>query len=62
MSKLIRWMEENTRPRYQLDELAGKLGVSQSLLTLWRQGKRKPGRPQLVKLSKLTGIKIEDLL
>ena len=62
MSKLIRWMQENTLPRYQLDELAQKLQVSPSLLTYWRQGKRKPGARQLKKLSQLTGIKIEDLL
>jgi transcriptional regulator with XRE-family HTH domain len=55
-------MQENTLPRYQLDELAQKLQVSPSLLTYWRQGKRKPGARQLKKLSQLTGIKIEDLL
>ena len=62
MSKLIRWMEQNTLPRYELNEFARKLGVSASLVTYWRQGKRKPGARQLKKLAALTGLKIEDLL
>jgi transcriptional regulator with XRE-family HTH domain len=62
MSKLIAWIEEKTRPAMTLNELAKKLEVSQSLVTLWRQGKRKPGIKQLKKIAKLTGIKVDDLL
>jgi transcriptional regulator with XRE-family HTH domain len=62
MSKLMQWLDENTRPNYTLDGIAEKLKVSQSIVTLWRQGKRKPGRAQLRKLSQLTGLRVEDLL
>lgn len=65
MSKLIEWLEQNTRPApptFTVKELAAKLDVDQSLITLWRQGLRKPGKRKLVKVSKLTGIEIKDLL
>jgi transcriptional regulator with XRE-family HTH domain len=62
VSKLIQWLDTNTRPNMTLYVLAKKLKVSQSTLTLWRQGKRKPNSGQLRKISQVTGLKIEDLL
>jgi transcriptional regulator with XRE-family HTH domain len=62
MTKLMQWLDENTQPNMTLAELAQKLKVSQSIVTLWRQGKRKPGRAQLRKLSALTGLRVEELL
>lgn len=62
MSKLIQWLEENTIPQTTLKAIAKELQVDQSLLSLWRHGRRKPGKRQLRKLSKLTGIRIEELL
>lgn len=62
MSKLIQWLEENTVPQTTLKAIAKELQVNQSLVSLWRHGRRKPGKRQLQKLSKLTGIRIEELL
>src|SRR6266704_3237423 len=62
MSKLIQWLNENTLPVTTLKDIAGQLKVDPSLVSLWRQGKRKPGKRQLKNLSRLIGIKIEDLL
>jgi len=62
MSKLIEWIEKNTRPQLTLSELAQQMQVSLSTVSLWREGKRKPGRRVLKRLSELTGIKVEDLL
>jgi DNA-binding transcriptional regulator YiaG len=62
MDKLIKWLNENTIPKRTSADIAAELGVSVSTVTLWRQGKRKPSRPQVKKLSRLTGIKVEDLL
>jgi transcriptional regulator with XRE-family HTH domain len=62
MSKLIDWLEQKTRPPMELKDIAQALKVDQSLVSLWRAGKRKPGKRQLKNLSRLTGIKIEDLL
>jgi len=62
MSKLIDWLEQQTRPPMELIEIARALKDDRSLVSLWRMGKRKPGKQQLKNLSRLTGIKIEDLL
>ena len=62
MTKLMKYLEEHTLPKITAQELAVKLGVDGSLITLWRQGKRKPGKSKLKTLSKVTGIPIEDLL
>lgn len=62
MTKLMQYLKDNTVPKITAKELADKLGVHQSLINLWREGKRKPGTKTLKPLSKLTGIRIEDLL
>lgn len=62
MSKLIRYLEEQTKPKITAKQLAAKLGVSQSLLSYWMSGDRKPGAGKLKQISRVTGIKLEDLL
>lgn len=43
-------------------DIARELGVHRSLVNHWIMGRRKPSRKLLKPLSRLTGIKIEDLL
>lgn len=62
MSKLIRYLEDQVKPKTTAKQLAAKLGVSASLLSYWMSGHRKPGASKLARVSKITGIKIEDLL
>jgi transcriptional regulator with XRE-family HTH domain len=62
MNKLQRYLDEVTRPKLSIDQIAEKLKVHPSLVTMWRRGTRNPGKAKLVALSKLTGIKVEDLL
>ncbi len=62
MTKLMQFLEENTKPKISALELAHKLRIHPSLITLWRQGTRKPGKSKLKALSRITGIPIEDLL
>ena len=62
MTKLMQFLEENTKPKISALELAHKLRIHPSLITLWRQGARKPGKSKLKALSRITGIPIEDLL
>jgi transcriptional regulator with XRE-family HTH domain len=42
--------------------LADKLGIHRSQITLWIYGQRRPPRKYLSKLSKITGIPVENLL
>jgi transcriptional regulator with XRE-family HTH domain len=62
MSKLIKYLEDQTQPKISAKELAARIGISASLLSYWMSGHRKPGKSKLQKVSKITGIKIEDLL
>jgi transcriptional regulator with XRE-family HTH domain len=65
MNKLQRFLEERTRPTpapITVHELAVKLKVHPSLVTMWRSGLRRPGKSKLKALAALTGIKVEDLL
>ena len=62
MSKLMHWLDEQTRPKMSAKDIADRVKVHQSLVTMWRSGLRKPGKGKLRELSKLTGIKVEDLL
>lgn len=62
MSELREYLKRVTRPKYTVAELAARLKVHKSLITMWRSGARKPGRDKLKQLAKLSGIKIEDLL
>jgi transcriptional regulator with XRE-family HTH domain len=62
MSKLMQFLEENTKPKISALKLAQKLKVHPSLITLWRLGQRKPGKGKIKQLSKVTGIAVEDLL
>ena len=43
-------------------EMAAHLDVSYTALCRWETGERQPGTPALVKLSKLLGIPIDELL
>jgi transcriptional regulator with XRE-family HTH domain len=62
MTRLMKFLEDNTKPKMTAQELAGKVGVHSSLVSLWRTGQRKPGAKQLKALSKVTGIPIAELL
>lgn len=62
MTKLAVYLKKVTTPRMTATEIAHKMGVSQSTVSLWMSGKRRPGLDKLKQLSTLTGIKIEDLL
>jgi transcriptional regulator with XRE-family HTH domain len=62
MDKFRQWLIENTEPKVSAAKFARDLGVSPSLVTHWKKGTRKPGIDQLRKLSKRTGIKLEDFL
>ena len=42
-------------------ELAQKLGVSQSLISLWCSGKCRPSFPLLIKLSKILNLTVDDV-
>jgi transcriptional regulator with XRE-family HTH domain len=43
-------------------QLAKQMRIDRSTVTRWMKGQRKPARTQLAVLSKITGIKVEDLL
>lgn len=43
-------------------ELAKELGVSQSTVGMWENGKNKPGYPTLIKLSKIFDVSLDYLL
>jgi len=58
----MQFLEENTKPRYEAKTLAQRIGVSPSLVSLWRIGARKPSSRNLKRLSEVTGIAVEDLL
>jgi transcriptional regulator with XRE-family HTH domain len=58
----MKYLKEATEPRITASALAEKIGVDQSLITLWKTGKRKPGVAKLKAVSRVTGIPIEDLL
>jgi hypothetical protein len=62
MTKLMQFLEENTKPKISALKLAQKLKVHPSLITLWRLGQRKPGKSKLKRLSQVTGLPVEDLL
>jgi transcriptional regulator with XRE-family HTH domain len=62
MKKLAAYLKKVTTPAMTPAEIAHKMGVSQSTVSLWMSGKRRPGLGKLKQLSQLTGIKIEDLL
>lgn len=62
MKKLQQFLERATSPKMTQAEVAEKLGVSPSLVSLWMSGKRMPGRSKIKQLSELTGIKIEEFL
>jgi len=47
---------------YTQDEAAARLGVHRVVVAQWESGKTKPRAENLVKLSKLYGCTIEDLL
>ena len=60
--KLIAFLKSNRRKNLTHEVIAAKLGCSASLLSMWMSNARKPSRSLLKPLSKLTGIKVEDLL
>jgi transcriptional regulator with XRE-family HTH domain len=62
MKKLQQFLERTTTPKMTQLEVAEKLGVSPSLVSLWMSGKRMPGRSKIKKLAELTGIKVEEFL
>lgn len=62
MKKLAVYLKKVTTPAMTATEIAQKMGVSSSTVSLWMSGKRRPGLDRLKQLSELTGIKIEDLL
>lgn len=47
---------------YSTRDLAAKLGVSQSSISLWESGDRKPDYEKIVKLSELYGVSVDYLL
>jgi len=59
---LVQFLVENTEPKISKQSLARQVRVHPSLITLWMQGLRKPGRATLQRLSKVTGLSIEELL
>ena len=61
MTPLQQYLVEHTEPKISKKELARKLKVDASLITLWQQGSRKPGERQLKRLSQITGIPMELL-
>jgi transcriptional regulator with XRE-family HTH domain len=62
MKKLAVYLRKVTTPAMTAAEIAKRLDVSQSTVSLWMSGKRRPGLNKLKQLSALTGIKVEDLL
>ncbi len=58
MQKLKRYLK---RPGMNQNRLAIRLGVNRSVVHHWLNG-RKPSGKYLIALSRVTGIKIEDLL
>ena len=61
MTPLMQFLVENTEPKMSKRDLARKLKVDASLITLWMQGARKPGKSKLKRVSQITGIPL-DLL
>jgi transcriptional regulator with XRE-family HTH domain len=61
MTPLQQFLIENTEPKISKRDLAKKLKVDASLITLWMQGTRKPGKAKLQRVSQVTGIPM-DLL
>ena len=59
MVKLRKWM---VKTRTSQAELSRELGISRSLVSHWLAARRMPGRGRLKDLSRVTGIKLEDLL
>jgi len=43
-------------------ELAGKLGVDESLVSRWMKGERPVTLPNIIKLSKLFEISVDEIL
>lgn len=62
MTKLMTFLEQNTKPKIRVGDLADKLGVHPTLIIMWRNGTRRPGRSRLRALSKITKIAVNDLL
>jgi transcriptional regulator with XRE-family HTH domain len=62
MKKLAAYLQKVTTPTMTSAQIAEKLGVSQSTVSLWMSGKRSPRIDKLKRLAALTGIKVEDLL
>lgn len=58
MAKLRAWRTANG---VTLDELAGLLGVSESLLSLVERGKRRLSPLDTIRVSRLIGIPVRDL-
>lgn len=61
MTPLMQYLLDNTEPKISKRELAIKLKVDPSLITLWAQGTRKPGKSRLKRISQVTGIPVELL-
>ena len=62
MKKLTEYIKNATTPSMTQKKIALHMGVDPSLVSHWMAGRRKPHASKLKQLSKLTGIKIEDLL
>jgi transcriptional regulator with XRE-family HTH domain len=62
MTPLMQYLVEQTEPKISKQELAKRVRVHPSLITLWMKGHRKPGRATLQQLSKVTGLPIKELL
>lgn len=43
-------------------DLANEVGVTQGMISLWLSGRKRPSLDNLVSLSRITGVTIEDLI
>lgn len=59
MKRLKRYLEENVISQV---EIARQLGVTQPTVWEWLNDESKPTADNLMKLSRVTGISIDDLL
>ena len=57
-----RLSEVRTLAKLSQSELAGKLGVSASLVSHWEKGTRTPSESQLLELARAMGVALDYLL
>ena len=58
-----KWLNKKLAERKMTQrELAGKLGIDESLVSRWMKGERPPSLPNIVKLAKFFNTSTDDII